>query len=501
VACVVLAAVAGCGDDEDGGNSSGGSGGSAGAGGSGASGGGATGGSAGDTGGSGGSSGSGATGGSAGATGGNGGTGGVGGSAGSSGTGGTSGSSGSGGSASSCAPLPDPDPSSHIIDVSPADTQDLTNIVASASQGDTIRFASGTYDLNGVHLWISTPGVTLRSASGNRDDVILDGNDQTTEIVTIAASDVTVADLTIRKAHTHPIHVVTDNADTLDTLIYNVHIVDPREQAIKVNPNQAGTYVDDGVVACSHIELTDAGRPNVQPNPGGCYTGGFDGHQARGWVIRDNVIEGFWCDTGLSEHAVHCWRGCRDTVVERNRLINNARGVGFGLATSGNARTYGDNPCPEAGSDYVGHYDGIVRNNFIFANDPDLLSSGSGFDCGICFWSACGAQAVHNTIMSTGDSFSSVEWRFGTSVGVEILNNIASHSLRERDGASGSQEGNLLDAPLSLFVDGANGDLHLDPGASSAIDSGASIPAGLCDDDIDGDARAGTPDIGADEVP
>ena len=126
----------------------------------------------------------------------------------------------------------------------------------------------------------------------------------------------TIADLTIREAATHPIHVVsTDGADTINTLIYNVHIVDPREQAIKINPNQGGYFVDDGEIACSHIELTDTGRSNVQPNPGGCYTGGVDAHQAWGWIIRDNVIEGFWCNTGLSEHAVHCWRGCRDTVV------------------------------------------------------------------------------------------------------------------------------------------------------------------------------------------
>jgi hypothetical protein len=386
------------------------------------------------------------------------------------------------------------------VDVTPADLGNLTSIVSGAAPGDTIRFASGTYDLGGEYLWISTLGVTLRSASGNRDDVVLDGNYQTTEIITVAASNVTVADLTLRQAYTHPIHVVTDGSDTVGTLIYNVHIVDPREQAIKVNPSSDGVYVDDGEVACSHIELTDAGRPHVQPDPGGCYTGGFDGHQARGWVLRDNTIEGFWCDNGLSEHAVHCWRGCRDTVVERNRLIDNARGVGFGLATSGSARTYDDDPCPEAGGAYVGHYDGIVRNNFIFASDPGLLASSSGFDCGICFWSACGARAVHNTIVSTGGNFSSVEWRFATSVGVEVRNNIVTHALRERDGASGLLEGNLESAPLSLFLDGSAGNLHLGPGASAAIDQGVTLPAGQCEDDIDGEARDDSPDIGADEV-
>ncbi len=209
---------------------------------------------------------------------------------------------------------------------------------------------------------------------------------------------------------------------------------------------------------------------------------------------------GVWCNTGLSEHAVHCWRGCRDTLVERNVMINNARGVGFGLSNSGSARTYSDDPCPGV-SGYVGHYGGIVRNNFIFANDPALLSSPDGFDCGVCFWSACNARAVHNTVVSTQGAFSSVEWRFATSAGVEITNNIATHPLRERDGASAVQAGNLENAELTLFEDGPSGNLHLVAAATAAVDQGAPVAAGLCDDDIDGEPRDSSPDIGADEVP
>jgi hypothetical protein len=372
---------------------------------------------------------------------------------------------------------------------------ELVNAVNNAQSGDAILLADGVYTLNGAFLWISAPNVELRSASGNRDAVVLDGDYLGSEILTIAASNVTLADLTIREAYTHPIHVVSSAIDTTGTLIYNVHIIDPREQGIKINPNVSGTYVDDGVIACSTIELTDAGRPNVAA---GCYTGGIDAHQARDWVIRDNVIKGFWCNTGLSEHGVHCWRGCRDTLVERNRLIDNARGVGFGLATSGVARTFSDDPCPGV-SGYVGHYGGIVRNNFIFASDADLFNSPDGFDCGICFWSACYATAVHNTVVSTVDNFSSIEWRFASSVNVEVANNIVTHTLRERNGATASLAGNLENAALSLFEDGAMGDLHLDATAVSAIDQGVGLAPGLCVDDIDGDTRDANPDIGADE--
>ena len=125
--------------------------------------------------------------------------------------------------------------------------------------------------------------MTLRSASGNREAVVLDGNYITTEIIQIVASNVTIADLTLREANYHPIHVMTDDgSDTLNTLIYNVHIIDPGQQAIKINPNSGGYYPDNGVIACSYIELTDAGRSQVWNINGSCYTGGVDAHQARG---------------------------------------------------------------------------------------------------------------------------------------------------------------------------------------------------------------------------
>ena len=107
---------------------------------------------------------------------------------------------------------------------------------------------------------------------------------------------------------------------------------------------------------------------------------------------------------------------------------------------------------------------------------------------------------MHNSVVSTGDAFSSIEWRFQSSTEVEITNNIATHPLRQRDGASATLDGNLQSAQLSLFVDGQNGDLHLDLSASEAIDQGVLVPAGLCDDDIDRDPRDGNRDIGADEA-
>ena len=387
-----------------------------------------------------------------------------------------------------------PAPSGNIVNVSTVSA--LENAVNNASSGDTILIADGTYTLNGVYLRIDTPNVTLRSASGNRVAVVLDGNYITTEIIQIVASNVTVADATLREAYYHPIHVMTSAAgDTVNTLIYNVHLIDPGEQAIKINPAVDGTYPDDGVIACSHLELTDAGRPFIRNN---CYTGGIDAHQAEGWTIRDNLIEGFWCQNGLSEHGIHLWRGCRDTLVERNTLRENARGIGFGLADSGDARTYGDNPCPSAGGGYVDHYGGIIRNNFVFVSSASLFASEYGFDCGICLWQACGAQIFNNTVVSTQAPFSSIEWRFDNT-DIELRNNLVSHNLRDRGGTAVLSH-NLQNAPLALFADAANGDLHLLGTATAAIDQ--AIALAEVSDDVDGEPRpaGAAPDIGADEV-
>ena len=400
---------------------------------------------------------------------------------------------------SSCSPMTAA--TGNIISVNNGQISELQNIIDSASSGDVVLFEDGVYALNGVSLWIRTPGISLRSASGNPDAVVLDGNYQSTEIITIAASNVTIAEITIQKAFTHPIHVVaTGNVDTINTNLYRLKIFDAREQAIKINTEKQGGYSDNGTLACSSITLTDTGRPLVNPDTGGCYTGGIDAHQARGWSVRDNLIEGFWCNTGLAEHAIHFWRGGRDNIVERNVLRNNARGVGFGLTDNGTARTYSDNYCSQTTTPYIGHYGGIIRNNTIHVSSQGLLSSAAGFDCGICLASACKAIVVHNSIVSTGNTSSSIEWRFSGSSEVEIMNNLTSHSLRARNGGSASLSGNLENANLNLFVNASSGDLHLSPNAASAIDKGTPLAPGLSDFDFENDVRDSTPDIGADEI-
>ena len=391
-----------------------------------------------------------------------------------------------------CGPLPPP--TGAVIDVTPSQAGQLASIVAGAPAGSTVRLANGTYALGGALLNLRAPGVTLRSLSGNAASVVLDNNYQGGDLVAVTASNVTVADLTVQRAYFHPIHVAPSSGPVTGTLVHNVRVIDPGEQGIKINPN-AGFYADAGEIRCSRVELTDVGRPFIRNN---CYTGGIDGHQALGWRVHDNVIAGFWCSTGLSEHGIHFWTGSRDTLVERNVLRNNARGIGFGLGLNTPGRTYPDAPCP--GVTTAGHFRGVIRNNFVVVNDPRVFSQGSGgFDAGIALEQVCLAETSHNTVYSTQPPFSSIEWRWAGNAG-RIANNLASHNLRPRDGATATLAGNISNGPATLVVDlpGA-GDLHLRVDAAAAIDHGVVLPPGTVDQDIDLDPRDVAPDVGADE--
>lgn len=378
-----------------------------------------------------------------------------------------------------CDPLPPP--SGPTIEKWPADADTLRTTIGGAVSGTTILLHDGVYDMSGgdaTHrLIFSTPGLTLRSASGDRSSVVLNANYGTNELVSIEASNTIIADLTLKRAADHPVHISSPGVVISGVLLHNLHVIDPGEQAIKVNPGSAGGSVDHSTLECSRIELTDDGRPHVS----GCYTGGLDAHAATGWLVRRNRIEGFWCDSGLSEHGIHMWNRCVDTVVEENLIIDCARGIGFGL-----------------GAGDAGHDGGIIRNNFVAAGDPGLFASASGFDSGISLWGADDAEVYHNSVASTqAPTASSIEWRF-IATSVTLANNLVTDRLWDRDGAS-TLLTNTEYAPLNLFVDIAAGDLHLVDQASDPVDAGTVLAAGLCDDDFDIQIRDAAPDIGADE--
>jgi hypothetical protein len=399
--------------------------------------------------------------------------------------------------ASGCLEVPIPTTSSgDVITVGPAQADELATIVAAAGAHTTILLEDGVYRSTQSgegkrRLVLSQPGVTLRSFSGNAAAVVIDGEYQTHELLYILASDITIADLTLTRSVDHLAHVSAVGSQMVTGVrFHNVRFIDGGEQFVKINAAGGGGFVDYGAVECSLFQLTEAGRPHIERSPGGCYTGGIDAHSAQGWVVRANRFEDIYCaGEGLAEHAVHFWRSARDTQVENNIIVNCARGIGFGL-DDGQARRYPDNPYP--GVSPISHFDGIIRNNVIFADIP-------WYDTGVELHYARGAQVYHNTIISTNDAtgfFSSIDYRFPTTQ-VSIRNNLTRRITRRAE-ANADLAANLQNTPLSYFADIDARDLHLTDTATDAIDQGVIVDAGL---DLDGERhdRGAAPDLGADE--
>jgi hypothetical protein len=343
--------------------------------------------------------------------------------------------------------------------------------------------------------------VTLRSKSGNRDDVVLDGNrgrlplqrsNFVPEIIAVSASNVTLADITIRYARDHGIHAYplpNAPASVENFLMHNLRVYDCGQQLIKVNSNgqTPPQWVDHGILECSLVEFVDS---SVMEDQGSSYyTGGLDVHGGWDWIVRWNQFRNIQREGKLMEHAVHMWNKCRGTLVENNRFENVWRAVGFGmLLTPGTLERH--YPDGVADKPYFDHIGGIIRNNVIF-NRADIH-----LETGIELMNIIGAEVYHNTIVSLATPFNSMEYRWPNTQ-VIVKNNLCSHVIMRRGGATAQAAANIENAPLSFFANAANGDLHLNSDAAAAIGKGVVLDAAKSGVDMDGRPHDPAPDIGA----
>jgi hypothetical protein len=160
-----------------------------------------------------------------------------------------------------CAPLPAP--SGTIVDVTPAQANELATIVQNAAEGTTIRLADGVYKMtvsgeSARRLQFETKGVTMRSASGKRDSVVIDAEYQTNEPIVILASNVTIAHLTVTHAIDHPILKLTVRESAGGTTTSNL---EGATSALFVDATKGDLHLVSG--ATSAID-----KATVLPDPG-----------------------------------------------------------------------------------------------------------------------------------------------------------------------------------------------------------------------------------------
>ena len=364
----------------------------------------------------------------------------------------------------------------------------LQKAMRNLQTGDTIVLANGTYNLTSTLAVNGIDNVTIRGTSGC-DNVVLAGRGMDNANygsvphgVWSNAQNTVIAHLTIRDVY---YHLIVFNAGAQSPRVYNVKLLDAGEQFLKSNPTSATAGVDNGMVEYSVLEYT-TGPPTTDHGGGVGYTNGLSIHTANNWIIRRNLFKNLHTpdrSANLWNPAVLIWNHSTNTLTEGNTFINVDRAIAYGLY---------DN----TGSDHLG---GTIRNNFVYLQ-PGLMSAArrATSDAQIIIWDSPATKVYHNTILTNGNVFKSIEVRFDTT-GAEIRNNLADAPSGSRDGGRFSQSGNLLTATPDMFVNPSIGDLHLKSTATAAIDRAPTLAS--VTDDIDGDPRplgAGY-DIGADE--
>jgi hypothetical protein len=332
-----------------------------------------------------------------------------------------------------------------------------------STPGDTILMANGTYNAYS-YTQVDIENITIKSQSGIRDSVILNGNGMYSGFW-IDANNVTIKDITIKNAEYNCIYT-NDSIDNLH--IINCRFIDSGEHFIKIRRGYDPSPSENGIVEDCLFEYSAGVSPQY-------YIGGIDGHFCKDWIIRNNVFKNIKSPGAtLAGYALHFWNDSENTLVEKNLIINCDRGIGFGLGSSANTG-------------------GIIRNNMIYHDN----STG---DVGISLQISPDTQVYNNSIFLDNDYYSAIECRFTETQNVYIANNLSNKNIWFRDGATGVVEYNNLNAISDWFIDESNGDLHLSSDTlSQVVDQGISI-SGLIDD-FDGDIRPqgfGI-DIGADE--
>lgn len=357
-----------------------------------------------------------------------------------------------------------------------AELHSAINAANSAGGNRTIMLKDGTYSINDT-IYVNAPNISIVGASGNRQNVVIQGDAMSSSarilnVIRVAASNFKLQDVTVQKSGWHLIQIVgEENADS--PVIRNCILRDAYEQMVKVSFNAATPSVtaDNGLVENCIFEYTAGVGPQY-------YIGGIDAHGAKNWVVRNNTFRSIISPSGsVAEFAVHFWNGSANNTVEKNLIVNCDRGIGFGM----------EGKTPNNG--------GIIRNNMIY----HAANAGQFADTGIALVESPNSQVYNNTIIMDNSFPWAIEYRFASTSGVLIANNLSNKPVTSRDGATGTVSKNISNASGTWFANKTNGDLHLTSTVSGVVASGQSV-AGLTED-FDGQARpSNSIDIGADQL-
>ncbi len=374
---------------------------------------------------------------------------------------------------------PLPPPTGDVVYVSTVSS--LQYQITAAPPGRTIMVQPGNYYT--TKNLAPGPGVTIRGATGNRDDVTLWGagmhnSSNRRHVFWLRYSDITIADLTIRDAYYHGIQIAAEyQTDRIH--LYNLKILDCGERFIKGSTNHNPNYSPDDVVIeyCWLEQIQDfIARWDNSVDPQN-YIGGIDAMWCNRWIIRDCVFKNIRGLTGGARGGIFIWNSCKDSVVERNLFIGCDRSLAIG------------NPSIASGLTY--HMDGgIVRNN--------LIVRGASIGLELCM--TVDTKVYNNTIYSDNAGYNRTLHIYGsTTSNLQLYDNIIRGLIHWNGTGPWPTTGSIIGSTptASWFVEPLVGDLRLTDNATLAIGQGQILAE--VTDDYFAAPRDAMPDIGAHE--
>jgi hypothetical protein len=389
-----------------------------------------------------------------------------------------------------------------IFDVSAA-TRVVNNVfeldaaVSAALAGDEIVLQPGVYQLTRT-INLSRPRLTVRGATGNREDVLLRGGGMNTrgvdEGVSVAANDITIRDLSLEEFYFNGIHTRAEN-DVDRCTISNVKTINIGERHIKGSrdPNSATKMSDDFTI--ERVWMLQTKPRNGHPDTSVDYIGGIDMMAMKNLVIRDCRAEGIVSSANGGNAAIFLWQGIQNVTLERNQILGCAKGIALG------------NPAAPAANLPTGawHCDGaIIRNNMVLRGPWT-----TGNNIGLELASAKNVTVAHNTFYSAqADYFRLISFSEtppGLVTNIFLQNNIIRGRIYSTtQGKNWTSISNIIDGAGTVIVPGwftaaTNANFHLTPQARPALDAGETTPT--VSDDFDQETRPDglRPDVGADE--
>ncbi len=374
---------------------------------------------------------------------------------------------------------PLPKPTGPVIRITNVD--ELFRAAEDVRPGGTILIADGHYMMP-RYFAVKTDNVTMRSESGNRRDVVLDGaRSRHGELVGITAcSGVTIADLTIQNIR-HNGFKLNSNTGVQKVAVYNCIIHNIWQRGIK------GVKVPPGVRPPTDCRVQYCLFYNDRPkqyaddsadtagNFGGNYIGGMDIMYANRWTVSDNVFVGIRGRTSEARGAVFLWHDSQDCTVERNVVIDCDSGICLGNSHRAPGTEIHCRRC-------------IVRNNFLTGCPENGILADYTEDCRI----------VHNTIHNPTSRLKRLIRLVHDNRGLLVANNLLSGPpMRVETDSRVRIRGNLTKDLSGALVDTERGDLHLKVRVGEVVDAVEALPE--VKTDIDGQRRDATADVGADE--